>query len=601
MKTLKSSFGLMAVLALAACGGGGGDSPTPQPEDPLAFYKNQKISWNDCSQYVSDTGPYSRYVKYAAKLGSRLQCADIKAPMDYAHPGGLQISLSIMRVLAPKTPAGKPNLLINPGGPGGDGQIYSLAFSQLLSGGNPDSVLGRKYKELSDSYNFVGFSPRGVGASSNLICAGNELEYKVDPTKWGDGADNLRKITNQARYTASNCQKNPISGYVNTDATARDMDLMRHLLGDEKLHYYGTSYGTWLGFWYAGLFPEKAGPMVLDSNMNFSRPIHQASISYTEGQIHTFTEFIAPYAARHDAILGLGQSADAVINGLNGIGHSVSQALHMTGESFRAERDGIPDYLGLLKAAIETQKLLDQGESLDDIERILTEGEYIHDSPELEEAFKEQVSDMVDQLKKLAEPTYYTNAKPFLLENEDSVWHNVVCSDEPLHRTEPDFWLDTGFELARRSPIADNQVASQPCLYWQRQADLGAKPTLEQLKTVPLMMVQSEFDVPTPASGAKETFDKLPNANMVYIESEGAHGLFAYQTQCVDLTVMDYLLGKPPAERLTQCDGLPLPLDEQAATQSKQLKSSGGEEVSNFADPELAQELIGVLRNASRR
>ena len=209
----------------------------------------------------------------------------------------------MLRVLAPES-RNKPNLFLNPGGPGLDGQKLSLVYSQLLSNGNPDSALGRKYTALSNAYNLVGFSPRGVGASSNIICAGNELVYNADSTRWGDSAENLARITDDARYTASNCQKNPIAAYISTDSTARDLDLMRHLLGDEKLHYHGTSYGTWLGFWYAGLFPEKTGPMVLDSNMNYSRSVHQAGISYVEGQTHTFKDFIAPYAARHDPILG---------------------------------------------------------------------------------------------------------------------------------------------------------------------------------------------------------------------------------------------------------------------------------------------------------
>src|SRR5690606_29453876 len=243
------------------------------------------------------------------------------------------------------------------------------------SNGNEDSALGRKYKEVGEAYNFVGFSPRGVGASTNIVCVGNELVYPTDDTKWGDTVENIRRLTDIARYTASNCQKNPVSDYINTDATARDMDLMRHLLGDEKLHYYGVSYGTWLGFWYAGIFPDRVGPMVLDSNMNFSKPIHVASISYLEGVMHTFKEYIAPYAARHDDIFNMGTSAQAIVNELNTIGHEVTQALLDTGGSFRAEPGNIPGYLSSVKAAIETQKLLDQGKTLDDIGTTLTNGD----------------------------------------------------------------------------------------------------------------------------------------------------------------------------------------------------------------------------------
>ncbi|MGI5254022.1 alpha/beta fold hydrolase [Actinacidiphila glaucinigra] len=39
---------------------------------------------------------------------------------------------------------------------------------------------------------------------------------------------------------------------------------MRALVGDDRLHYLGFSYGTYLGATYAGLFPSRVGRMVLD-------------------------------------------------------------------------------------------------------------------------------------------------------------------------------------------------------------------------------------------------------------------------------------------------------------------------------------------------
>ena len=271
---------ILLALALSACGGDGGGSGgiTPTPADPLASYKNQVLAWGSCQQYLSRESD-GNWLAYAAALGERLQCADVKAPLDYQQPQGAQISLSMMRVLAAEAPHKKPNLFFNPGGPGEDGQKWSLAYASLLANGRKDTALGSLYREMSESYNFVGFSPRGVGASTNIACFGNERVYETDETKWGGTPENIRRLTDYAHYTASNCQKNPVAAHIHTEATARDMDLMRHLLGDEKLHYYGISYGTWLGMWYAGLFPEKVGPMVIDSNMNFSKSIHDASIA----------------------------------------------------------------------------------------------------------------------------------------------------------------------------------------------------------------------------------------------------------------------------------------------------------------------------------
>lgn len=593
---------LLSALLLNACGGSSSD-PDPAPvEDPLAAYKNQVVAWGTCDQYFPTDDPLNNLVAYKDKLGSRLQCANIQLPLDYQQPNGLRISLAVLRVLAADSPADKPNLLFNPGGPGGDGLKFSMVYSMLLSDGNPETPLGRKYQAMDQAYNFVGFSPRGVGASTQLICAGNELVYPMDITKWGDTADNISKLTSKARYIASNCQKSPIADFIRTDATARDMDVIRHLLGDSKLHYYGVSYGTWLGFWYAGLFPDTTGPMVLDSNMNFSRSIHDASILYKKGQAHTYQDFVAPYAARHNDKLGMGTATEDITLALNTLAPPVNQALLMAGGNFRAESGEIPSYIGVVKAAIETQKLRDQDVSLDDIHRRLTEDPYIIDAPLYESAFKEQAHQLLVALRNVETPGYFSQSETFQLDNSDSVWNTVVCNDDPINHLEQSYWTQTAFELTALVPLVNNEVTTQPCLHWTPAKGQPSKPAMSALQNVPLLMLQSQYDVPTPLSGAMETFDQLPTASMVYVENEGGHGVMVYQTECVDFTVMDYLLGTPPAQRLTSCQGKPLSLDAESAPSADKRKASGDTRTeSPFLNPALAEQLLDTLRSATQR
>ncbi|WP_397474397.1 alpha/beta fold hydrolase [Pusillimonas sp.] len=588
-----------AALVLAGCGGsggGGGGGGGDEPPDPLAAYKNQTVAWGSCKQYFNGNDAASTLL---AKLGSRVKCADVKAPLDYQNPDGLRISVSMLRVEAADSSETKPNLFFNPGGPGGDGQTLSLYFYGLLSGGNRESVLGRKYVELSEAYNFVGFSPRGVGASTTVACSGNELIYQIDTTKWGDEPQNLQKIADLARYTAGNCQKNPLAHHIHTDATARDMDLMRHLLGDEKLHYHGTSYGTWLGFWYAGTFPDRVGPMVLDSNANFTKTLHEAFIHYRLGQIHSFKAFMAPYMARHDSVFHMGVDAETVIGNLAGMNHEVNLGLFDISNAFRVEPQLIRSYVGSVKAAIETQKLLAQGKSLDDIRAELTSGRHIDDDL-FDAAFKRQASNLIERMEVHADPLFYTRSEPFKLDAEDAVWQLVVCNDEPMPNKDEAFWVAKGFELANLAPIADNMVASQPCLHWDRIEQSTRKPTTASLKDAQVLMMQTEFDVPTPLEGAMETFEALPAASMVYLRGEGAHGVLVHQTECVDLAMMDYLLGKAPARRLTECEGRTLPLDPAPPPEDSALsaRAVSVKSVSNFEDPALAEELLDRLKEA---
>lgn len=593
MRTCGVLLSCVAAVLVAGCGGGGGGNDSAP--DPLAEFKNQPVNWGSCNQYFSGDDRGSALI---AKLGDRVKCADIMAPLDYSKPDGLKITLSMLRVEAPESADTKPNLFFNPGGPGGDGQKYSLVFHSLLSQGNPESALGRKYREVADAYNFVGFSPRGVGASTVASCSGNELMYEVDGTKHGDDAENLRRLDDRARYTASNCAKNPLMPHIHTDATARDMDLMRHLLGDEKLHYHGTSYGTWLGLWYAGVFPDKVGPMILDSNLNFSKSFHEASVSYQMGQAQAYTGLMLPYIARHHAVFGLGTDADLIDQNLSNLRADVSQAMLDIGQNFRVEVAVVPDYVGTIKAALKANELLEQGHTLDQVEWEFDNEPPMSDS-KFEQAYKKQAAQLIDRLRDYDSPDYDTRSEPFSLPPVAAVWQMVVCNDEPMLNYPLQYWVDKAFEMARAAPVLDNRLASQPCLYWQRKQDVQ-KPTMADLHDSKVLMVQTQYDVPTPVQGAMQTFDLLPAAAMVYIWGEGTHGVMVHQTECVDLTVMNFLLGSHPAQRKTICEGNPLPLDESVPSGDKPVSVAAKDHkpASPFTDPAQAQELLNQLREA---
>ncbi|WP_245993117.1 alpha/beta hydrolase [Xylanimonas allomyrinae] len=66
-------------------------------------------------------------------------------------------------------------------------------------------------------------------------------------------------------------------GNVDTQSAARDMDLIRAVVGEKKLDYLGFSYGTQLGATYAGLFPDRVGNMVLDGAVDPNLTADEAS------------------------------------------------------------------------------------------------------------------------------------------------------------------------------------------------------------------------------------------------------------------------------------------------------------------------------------
>ena len=219
-----------AVLLLAACGGGDGD-------DPLAGFKGQKLAWQSCDPAIlgdSGAATLNKSNVTLERFGTRLSCATMRAPLDYANPGKGELQVAFMRVAAEDPAQRQGAIMLNPGGPGGDGLILAPVFGAMWSGADEQTTTGALYRQMARSFDLVGFSPRGTGASTRLQCNSDETKKFVANETADRSPTNLAAMLYNARLSAEACAKNPLTPYLNTDATARDMDLMRHLLGDEK-------------------------------------------------------------------------------------------------------------------------------------------------------------------------------------------------------------------------------------------------------------------------------------------------------------------------------------------------------------------------------
>ncbi|UTT52154.1 alpha/beta hydrolase [Microbacterium maritypicum] len=212
-------------------------------EDLLPFY-SQELTWTEC--------------------GVGFDCTDVTAPLDWEDPGKGEITLSVVRHRAEGTPVG--SLLTNPGGPGASGVDLIL--------NNLDYAVG---SDLIENFDVIGFDPRGVGASTAVTCYDapqmDEYLYGIPAAARGT-AEWEAELLDSHKAFAEACDANSggILPYITTVNAARDMDLIRAVLGDKQLNYLGYSYGTFLGATYAKLYPEKAGRLVLDGAIDPAVP-----------------------------------------------------------------------------------------------------------------------------------------------------------------------------------------------------------------------------------------------------------------------------------------------------------------------------------------
>ncbi|EGX58676.1 peptidase [Streptomyces zinciresistens K42] len=251
---------LLAAAALLATGCGGGSSGGPEagggpggasspptsadgPAPLPASLTSQKLDWGECKASEGSPAP-----------GGGWRCATLRAPLDWSKPKGRTIGLALIRAEA--TGGDRiGSLLFNFGGPGSSGLSTMPWYASYTA-------------ELNKRYDLVSWDPRGVGASAGVRCRGDEevqASESVDVTP--DTPDEERAFLRDAAAFGQSCRKaeGQLMAHVSTTDTARDMDLMRQVLGDGRMRYFGISYGTELGGVYAHLFPKRVGRLILDA------------------------------------------------------------------------------------------------------------------------------------------------------------------------------------------------------------------------------------------------------------------------------------------------------------------------------------------------
>lgn len=181
------------------------------------------------------------------------QCGTLSVPKDYADPSKGTFDLAVVRARA--TSAKRiGTLFFNPGGPGVSG--VSTA---------PD-VLAALPQRVRQRFDFVTWDPRGVARSSGLTdCTGGQYTLPPSgPVDWVWVSDQMRASERQANQECA--QKYPdVVPYIGTNNTVRDLDRLRQAVGDRRLTYWGTSYGSRIGTVYAHAFPRKVRAMLLSS------------------------------------------------------------------------------------------------------------------------------------------------------------------------------------------------------------------------------------------------------------------------------------------------------------------------------------------------
>ncbi|MFE7394831.1 alpha/beta hydrolase [Streptomyces sp. NPDC057582] len=244
----------------------------------LLRYYQQQLDWKPCPDKPA------------------FQCTTLKAPLDYAHPDAGDITLAATRKRATGTGAERiGSLLYNPGGPGLPAITGLWGVADAFS------------SSVRAAYDLVAVDPRGVGDSTPVDC---DTDTALALPKAGvittAGEPDFEGVDAMHEKFADACQLHSgrLLPHVGTLEAARDLDLMRALVGDERLHFLGLSIGTYLGTTYAELFPSRVGRMVLDGAVDPAIDGYHRFLDAAHGYQVAWESFAADCATRADCPVG---------------------------------------------------------------------------------------------------------------------------------------------------------------------------------------------------------------------------------------------------------------------------------------------------------
>ncbi len=475
----------------------------------------------------------------AEELPDSMRCGTVTVPLDYAHPDGKRIELTVSRVRAThqdpddggREVPGQGALLYNPGGPGASGLYFPLV------GMVPE------WKRIAAAYDLVGYAPRGVAPSAPLSCQDPGDFFKGPrpaPTRPSDAYKEQRAA--EAEAYARDCAKRggeTVRHYHSLN-NARDLEVVRAALGERRLTFMGASYGTYLGALYAELFPSHVRRMVFDAvvDPDPEQIWYRNNLDQSEAFEDRWDDF-KEWVAEHDAVYGLGDTA-----------RQVQDSYEEASARLAAEPAG-----GTVGPAQLQGAMLKAG-YYDDY--------WPHRAEALSAYLKGDPQPLIDQAGTR------TEEGAVAAENSNAVYTAVECNDAPWP-ADFEVWDRDNTRLARRAPFEtwDNVWTNLPCAYWQgpRQQPLDVRTAPGELP--PTLILAAERDAATPYEGALELRRRLSGSVLVTERDAGTHGIAAGPNACVNGHLEAYLLeGRLPA-RDTSCAPRPAPEPRQAAAPKK--------------------------------
>lgn len=477
-------------LIISACGGSTSSSDSTFATTPssLTPATGGTIKWKSCTTDGTSSDE------------SDLKCANLKVPYSYSDPGKGEFTLKLVMRPANIKSERIGSLLVNPGGPGFGGSFI------------PENATGYLSSDLLDRFDVVGWDPRGTGESTPYVdCIDNYDKYfTADPSPTTD--EQKQKLINDSQAFDDACQKEngDILPYISTNATARDMDTIRAALGEDKITYFGFSYGSELGATWASMFPSTVRAAALDGAADPTADYITGGLQQAKGFENELTKFLAACSENKKCKFFNNGDAEGAYDKL------------------MEDLDATPLVVSKNRAPVNTSIMM----------TAVSQAMYTSTLwPDLETALANAQKGDGSGLLALYD-SYYQRKSDGTYGNELEAFLAISCLDDPGPKSveEVDSFLPEFQKVAPR--LADSFAAGYWCALWPAKPDTRIQITGKGAG--PIVVVGTTGDAATPLASSRKMADTLEDGRLIVVTDNRHTGYGS--NECVISAVDDYLI-----------------------------------------------------------
>jgi pimeloyl-ACP methyl ester carboxylesterase len=423
-------------------------------------------------------------------------CGYVTVPLYHDDPkkGSIQIPIGIL-------PAKTDNLLPDP-----------LFMSQGGPGGSTLDVFPKimRYSEIREIRDVVFIDQRGTRYAKPSLECPEEME------EINESLDDTEESSSSSLDSLQACRER-LSGIdlnaFNTKESMDDIESVRELLGYSAINYYGVSYGSFLGQYYAAYYPDKLRSLILDgvvpvplNVLNLTSNSHERILDELETNCNVDPTCSDQYPFLMDRLTTLIKKLDAepaeltLIDPASDGEHSIK----LTGEEF----------LSLIFSIL----YMDYGYAT--VPFLIKEAEH----------------GRFDYLEAHAE------TQRFDQETAEGLYNSVICADhEPVE--EP---VDPGENKNAYLTVHEQETQeaiSEECMVWDVSIPNGHLDAMP-LSEIPTLLLSGYFDPVTPPEFGEAAAASFLKGQHI-VDPIGSHGI-AFSDDCTKEIVYGFL--KTPNE-----------------------------------------------------